>query len=287
MVALPKAGPASRRAAPLHSIVIATVRREALLRSIASTLRSLGISADVYMDVHDVPSVPADLIVLGPKDEPALTWARTRAKQGALVIPDPDLTAQVVDRVSCRSLLQQAGLSAPAAVSGVAGALAHSIHRIGDMQPPFVIKRRFEHGVPIAAVETLDEADKYLKSLDRCSHVVIEQHIVGPQHLTAYVLGPSIVLFERPAFGPAESETIRLDPPPADIEHEVGRFRALTGLLFGKLDAVRRPGGSLCWLDVGVFPRFEHIPEAPTLIGGLIHARLMPEGRAQEKRRFS
>jgi hypothetical protein len=250
-----------------RAAVIATVRREILLRGIARALESKGVSTVVYMDVRDVPADPLQLVVLGPKDQTSLDWALKRQANGTAVVPKPQLTAHVVDRVSCRALLHAAGIRTPDAVFGAAGTVARKIAQAG-IKPPFVIKHRHEHGRGVVIADSLANAEEHLRSMDQVE-VVVEEQMPG-LHQTAYILGEQIVMFNRPPFSPAEGEADRVNDVPTDIRKAILSLRKQTGLLFGKLDLIRAADGSWAMVDAGVFPRFARIPEAPATIGGLI-----------------
>ncbi|MFO1303952.1 MAG: hypothetical protein U1F54_09485 [Burkholderiales bacterium] len=250
-------------------IAILTKRRTGLVEVLA---------ACALRDGHEVALIGlADLevddrlagydLVIQKSKQLFFLYAGLHAKAlGVRVVPDPETSRQVTNRIERPFLARRAGIATPRLWFGTPEAVRA---RLATAEYPVVRKPIVgsgSHGVQLV------EGPSELPAASN-RHLYLEACVRG-RHLLVYFLGDDLRAFEKRPFVSGR-EPVQAVEPAGDVAELVRRWRDATGLSFGHLDLVRdeRTGG-LVMVDAGPFPQFPHWPEAAERVGAMVLACL-------------
>jgi hypothetical protein len=180
---------------------------------------------------------------------------------GIAVIPRPDITHKVSNRIQFPFIAREAGIRTPNFYMGFPETIRKTLSKTGF---PLMLKRIV--GTGSRGVELVKSIDEIANSRRR--FLYLEQYIFG-QHLLCYFIEDDIMVFEK---APFENEhfQVKFCAVDRDIADLVRRWQYATGLQFGHLDLIREKGtGELVLVDPGVFPQFTHWPGAPERIANI------------------
>jgi len=170
------------------------------------------------------------------------------------VIPSPDITRQVSNRIQFPFIARRGGIRTPNFYLGFPETIRKTL---SEADFPMMLK---------GIVGTGSRGIELIKSIDEIAELnkrflYLEQYISG-RHLLCYFIEDDIMVFEKEPFK-NEHYPVRSGSLDGDIADAVRRWRDTTGLQFGHLDLVREDGtGELILVDPGAFPQFTHWPGA-------------------------
>ena len=199
-----------------------------------------------------------DLVILKSKQLFFIYAGYLAESMGITVIPRPDITHKVSNRIQFPFIARTAGIRTPNFYMGFPETI---LNTLSETDFPLMLKRIVgSGGRGVELVRSLDE----IANTNR-RFLYLEQFISG-HHLLCYFIENDIMVFEKEPFK-NERFPVKFGSPDRDITDAVRLWRDTTGLHFGHLDLVREDGtGELVLVDPGVFPQFAHWPGAPERI---------------------
>ncbi len=202
-----------------------------------------------------------DLVILKSKKLFFIYAGYLAQSMGIPVIPEPDITHKVSNRIQFPFIARIAGIRTPNFYMGFPETIRKTL---SETDFPLMLK---------GIVGTGSRDIKFLRSIDEIAGMnkrfyYLEQYISG-LHLICYFIENDIMVFEKEPFK-NEHFPVRFNSPEKDISDAVKRWRDATGLQFGHLDLVRENStGELVLVDPGAFPQFTHWPGAPERIADI------------------
>ncbi len=219
---------------------------------------------------------PAAVYLLKSRSAAALDLGRRLESAGAIVVNSPAATEVCLDRELMAERMAAAGLPFPqTATCDDLAALGDSLP--GRLRFPLLVKSaRSRRGDLVARVERQEELAALATGWGS-EPVVLQEFIAGDGWDTKiWVIGETLHAARRRSpleTGASGSAKQNLPLPgnrlPAELEwmgREVGRCFGL--LLYG-VDILHADRGSVV-VDVNAFPGFRGVPEAPSLLAGLV-----------------
>ncbi|MFO1312483.1 MAG: ATP-grasp domain-containing protein [Burkholderiales bacterium] len=250
-------------------IAVLTKRRTGLVEVLAAHARR---------DGHEIALIGlADLAVddrLGGYDlvvqkskQLFFLYAGLHAKAlGVRVVPEPETSRQITNRIERPFLAQRADIAVPRFWFGTPEVVRD---RLAAEHYPVVRKPIVGSGS--TGVQLVDGPSRLPATTDR--HLYLEECIPG-RHLLVYFVGEDVRVFEKRPFVSGREPVHAIDPQD-DVAANVTRWRRATGLPFGHLDLVRDDrSGELVLVDAGPFPQFPHWPEAAERVSDLVIGRV-------------
>ena len=249
------------------NIAILTKRRTGLAEAMAERARHEGhvVTLIGLEDLAVDDRLARYALVVQKSKQLFFLYAGLHAQSlGVRVVPNPETSRQVTNRIERPFLARRAGIDTPrfwfGTPSAVRARLAASNYPV--VRKPIVGSG--SHGVRLveAPKELYDATDR---------HLYLEACIRG-RHLLVYFAGEELRVFEKRPFVSGR-EPVRAIATQSDVAILAHRWRQATGLAFGHLDLVRddRTGG-LVLVDAGPFPQFPHWPDAAERVSAMVLA---------------
>ena len=199
-----------------------------------------------------------DMVILKSKQLFFIYAAHLAESMGIPVIPGPDITHKVSNRIQFPFIAQSAGIRTPNFYMGFPETIRKTL---SEADFPFVLKGIVGSGSSgIKLIRSMDDIGDTNKRF-----LFLEEYISG-RHLLCYFIDDDIMVFEKEPLKNEHHPVISRSTE-IDITDAVRRWQNATGLRFGHLDLVREDGtGEPVLVDPGAFPQFTHWPGAPERI---------------------
>ncbi|HMF33069.1 MAG TPA: hypothetical protein VKK79_16715, partial [Candidatus Lokiarchaeia archaeon] len=241
-------------------------------QQIALELEERGHSTTIYHTddlLIDHKFLEYDLVVQKSK-QMLFLYAGIYAKvAGISVVPDPERSLEIRDRIRCQALITGAGLRAPFFYFGFPHVLAE---KIPSDEYPLVCKRQF--GSRGQFVSILDSPET-LAGAQNDTMVYLQQYIEGKHFLVCFI-DSEIRMYEKKMLQ-KETSNLQEVPVPDEVVKVVSSWRRVTDLPLGDLDIVQeRATGDFWVVDPGSFPNFLNWPGAAAQLAEtiLMHAAM-------------
>ncbi|MHA1731771.1 MAG: ATP-grasp domain-containing protein [Promethearchaeota archaeon] len=203
-----------------------------------------------------------DLAVLKTKQLFFLYAGFYAQAHGVPVVPDPEVTRQVSNRLEFPFLARRAGIPTPKFLVGFPGVLEEQLR---DDDFPLVLKRIVGGGS--RNVTLVRSTCDIPPTRDR--FLYLEEFLEG-EHLLVYYVGGEVKCFEKKPFT-NEHAPVKEVGVDDDVAGAVERWEGVTGTSFGHLDFVRLEAtGELVLVDPGAFPQFTHWAEGRERVAELV-----------------
>ncbi|TFG08085.1 MAG: ATP-grasp domain-containing protein, partial [Promethearchaeota archaeon] len=191
-----------------------------------------------------------DLFILKSKQLFYLYAGHYIESNGIPVIPSPELSYKIKNRIEAHELLRKANIVTPPYFMGKANTLED---KLNQSEFPLIKKQIMGSGSKgISMINTPNDLESFKNEL-----IYLEKFIEGTHYLI-YFIGDKICCYEKQPLKDEHSpvKNVKLTP---DIEKIVLKWMKKNDLLFGHLDMVKESvSNKLYVVDPGSFPEFSN-----------------------------